>query len=152
MATTSIWIAAEPDQVFDVLDDPFAYAHWVVGTRRIRFVEGKWPLPGARIHHAIGIPAAELHDSSVLVSRVRPRRLVLCARFRPAGEAVVQIDVERSDGGSLIHLTETPAGGVLSLLPHLLTEPLIAARNAWMVRRLRQAVVARSTRRDQSKS
>jgi uncharacterized protein YndB with AHSA1/START domain len=146
MARNSIPIDATPEQVFDVLDDGRAYADWVVGARRIRSVERAWPEEGAQFHHALGTPAAELHDSSEVLARDRPHRLVLRVRFRPAGEATVDIDVEPEGSGSVVHLTETPARGLFARVPRLLTDPLVHVRNELSLRRLRRLVERRRPR------
>jgi uncharacterized protein YndB with AHSA1/START domain len=138
MARNSIHTDATPEQVFDVLDDGRAYADWVVGARRIRGVERTWPASGSQFHHAIGTAAVELQDSSEVVAHDRPHRLVLRVRFRPAGEATVDIEVVPDGAGSVVHLTETPARGLFARLPRLLTDPPVHLRNDLSLRRLRR--------------
>src|SRR5688572_14786637 len=106
MARNSIRTNAEPDAVFDVLDDACAYPRWVVGARRLRGVDPSWPRVGSRFHHALGTAAGELHDSSIVREHDRPRRLVLEVRFRPAGVARVEIDVVPDAGGATIAMRE----------------------------------------------
>lgn len=144
MATVSLRMQASPDDVFDVLDDACAYPRWVIGARRIRAVDPDWPEVGSRFHHAIGTAAGELHDSSQIVERDRPRRFVLEARFRPPGAACVAVDVEPIEGGVVVHLGETVVGGPLTSVPQLLLEPLITLRNAFAIRRLRRVVTRRA--------
>src|SRR3954454_22083271 len=100
MAHNSIRTCAPPDAVFDVLDDACAYPRWVVGARRVRAVDPSWPNPGSRFHHALGTEAGELHDSSKVLERDRPNRLVLEVRFRPVGVARVDIRVRPTADGS----------------------------------------------------
>jgi uncharacterized protein YndB with AHSA1/START domain len=145
MARNSMHTDATPEQVFDVLDDGCAYASWVVGARRIRSVERAWPEEGSQFHHALGAPAAELHDSSEVVIHDRPHRLVLRVRFRPAGEATVEIEVAPDGTGSMVHLTETPARGLFARLPRVLTDPLVHVRNELSLRRLRGLAERRAT-------
>jgi uncharacterized protein YndB with AHSA1/START domain len=145
MARNSIRTDASPEEVFDVLDDGRAYADWVVGARRIRSVERAWPEEGSQFHHALGTPALELQDSSEVVTHDRPHRLVLRVRFRPAGEATVDIEVQRDGSGSVVHLTETPAHGLFARLPRLLTDPVVHARNELSLRRLRGLVDERAS-------
>jgi uncharacterized protein YndB with AHSA1/START domain len=143
MARNSIHTDAAPERVFDVLDDGHAYADWVVGARRIRSVERAWPASGSQFHHALGTPALELQDSSEVVTRDRPHRLVLRVRFRPAGEATVDIRVERRDGGSVVTMTETPARGLFARVPRILTDPIVHVRNELALRRLKRLVERR---------
>jgi uncharacterized protein YndB with AHSA1/START domain len=141
-----IRIAASPDAVFDVLDDAHAYPRWVVGTRRIRGVDAAWPAEGSRFHHAVGNSAAELHDSSMVVERNRPERMVLEVRFRPTGVARVTMQVRPTPTGSEFVLEEHPQSGPFAKLPRLVTEPLLLARNALSLQRLRHEIERRAER------
>jgi len=140
MSCNSISMSASPDDVFDVLDDAHAYARWVVGTRRIRSVDPTWPAVGSKFHHAIGNAAAELHDSSEVLERDRPHRIVLEVRFRPTGVARVEIEVEASESGTVVTLTESPTKGLAARLPRLFTGPVLSLRNAISLQRLRHEV------------
>jgi uncharacterized protein YndB with AHSA1/START domain len=140
MARNSIRTRAEPETVFDVLDDACAYPRWVVGARRVRGVDPSWPAVGSRFHHALGTAAGELHDSSKVIERDRPHRMVLEVRFRPTGVARVEIRVAPGDAGSTIVLEETPTEGPVSRLPRFIVEPLLALRNAISLQRLRHEV------------
>src|SRR6476469_6191752 len=116
MARNQLRIAARPDAVFRVLDDAEAYARWVVGTRRIRRIEDAWPAVGSRFHHAIGTAAGELHDSTKVIERQPPSRLVLEVRFRPTGIARVELRVTPVQQDSIVVLEETPTDGLASRL------------------------------------
>lgn len=140
MARNSINVHADADAVFDVLDNAYAYPRWVVGTRRIRAVDPDWPAVGSRFHHAVGSAAGELHDSSKVLLRERPDRIVLEVRFRPTGIARVDIRVTPHENGSRIVLDETPVSGPIAVVPRLIIDPLIALRNAWSLQRLRHEV------------
>src|SRR4051794_7870103 len=121
MSRNSISVSAPPEAVFAVLDDAYAYPGWVVGTRRIRRVDPDWPAVGSRFHHAVGTAAGELHDSSKVLERVAPDRLVLEVRFRPTGVASVEIDVTRDGDCSVVTLAESPTSGPVSCLPQFIT-------------------------------
>lgn len=144
MARNQIKVSAGPDEVFDVLDDAYAYPRWVVGTRRIRRVDETWPAVGSRFHHAIGANPGELHDSSKVIERVRPLRLALEVRFRPTGVARVDIRIAREGSASQVTIEETPIKGPLSLLPRFVSDPLLMLRNAVSLQRLRHEVERRS--------
>lgn len=133
----TITIGARPEVVFAVLDDACAYPCWVVGTRRIRRVDGDWPQVGARFHHGIGLPGIELRDWSRVQYRVHARRLVLDVRFRPLGTARVEIVVRDHGGASVVQLTETPTRGLAARLPGPAVAPMLWARNWWSLQRLR---------------
>lgn len=140
---SSIVVAATPDVVFDVLDDAYAYPRWVIGTRRIRYVDSAWPAVGSRFHHAIGTFVAELHDSTMVLARDRPRRIDLEVRFRPTGVALVCITVATEGSGSRVTLEETPTQGPIRRLPAFLTSAVLSARNALSLRQFRRIAEAK---------
>jgi uncharacterized protein YndB with AHSA1/START domain len=141
----SITVAASSEQVFSVLDDAEAYPDWVVGARRIRAVDRRWPRVGSRFHHAIGAPGAEIEDSSQVVRREPPHLLELQVRFRPAGVAHVKLRVKQlRRGRARITMTERITGGPLRRVPRILTDPAIGLRNVWSLRRLRRVIEARA--------
>jgi hypothetical protein len=140
MARNSVKVRADVEAIFDVLDDAYAYPRWVVGTRRVRWVDSDWPAVGTRFDHAVGNAVGELHDSSKVLLRERPDRMVLEARFRPTGIARVDIQVNPGDSGSTIVIEETPISGPIARLPRLIIDPLLALRNALSLQRLRHEV------------
>jgi uncharacterized protein YndB with AHSA1/START domain len=140
MSRNSISVSAPPEAVFDVLDDAYAYPRWVVGARRVRRVDPNWPAVGSRFHHAIGTAAGELHDSSKVIERESPHRIVLEVRFRPTGVANVEIDVARDGDRSIVTLVESPTCGPVSHLPRFITDPLLFVRNALGLQRLRHEI------------
>jgi len=146
VSENTIDVSASPEQVFDVLDDAYAYSKWVVGARRIRSVDPEWPAVGTRFHHAVGVEGAELHDWSRVCERDRPRHLDLEVRFRPTGIARVTIDVEPTSDGARILLGESPTGGPAALLPAWVSGPLLRGRNWLSLQRLRHEVERRATR------
>lgn len=145
MTTNSIVVLATPDTVFDVLDDAYAYPRWVLGTRRIRWVDPAWPAVGSRFHHAVGNFVAELHDSTLVMGRDRPRSIDLEVRFRPTGVARVEITVQAEAEGSRITLTESPTAGPVRRVPRMITDPVFLARNALSLRRLRGLIDPRTS-------
>ena len=140
MSRNSIAVSATPEAVFAVLDDAYAYPRWVVGARRVRRVDPDWPAVGSKFHHAIGTAAGELHDSSKVLERTSPHRIVLEVRFRPTGVANVEIDVTREGANSVVALAEVPTRGPVSRLPRIITDPLLFTRNALALQRLRHEI------------
>jgi uncharacterized protein YndB with AHSA1/START domain len=140
LSRNSISISAEPEAVFDVLDNPYAYPRWVVGTRRVRAADPTWPAVGSQLHHAVGTALAELHDSTKVLERARPQRVLLEARARPTGVAEVDIVVAPSGSGSVVTLAESPVSGPLARLPRFVTDPFLTLRNAVSLQRLRHEV------------
>jgi hypothetical protein len=145
MTKNSIVVDALADDVFDALDDAYAYPRWVVGARRIRWVDAAWPAVGSRFHHAVGTFVAELHDSTLVVARERPRLIELEVRFRPTGVARVQIVVDAAAHGTLVTLYETPTSGPVLRIPRFVRDPALSARNALSLRRFRRLVERRAS-------
>jgi hypothetical protein len=140
---TSIRIDADPDAVFDVLDDAYAYPRWVVGARRIRGIDATWPAVGSSFRHAIGAPGAELRDASTVTERKRPELMALRVCFRPTGVANVTIRVEPAAGQSNVTLEEEVISGPAARLPKAIVGPLLALRNVLSLQRLRHEVERR---------
>jgi uncharacterized protein YndB with AHSA1/START domain len=144
MSRNQIAVAASPEAVFEVLDDADAHPRWVVGARRTRRVDADWPAHGSEFHHAVGLPGAELHDSTQVVERVPLHRITLEVRFRPTGTAQVELVVDETADGSVVTMDESPHSGPVSWLPWFVTDPLLHARNAWSLQRLRHEMEQRS--------
>jgi uncharacterized protein YndB with AHSA1/START domain len=144
----SVTLQASPEDVFDVLEDAEAYPQWVVGARRLRGVDRRWPRVGSRFHHALGAPGVELKDSSKVLRREPPHLLELEVRLRPAGVGRVMLRVKKlRRGRSKVTMIERFTGGPLSRVPRLFTAPAIGARNVWSLRRLRRLVERRASAR-----
>jgi hypothetical protein len=135
-------VAAPPQAVLGVLADGWSYAAWVVGTSRIRAVEGDWPAPGARIEHSVGVWPAVIDDETVVVAWDPDRSIELQARGWPAGEARILIEVRPHGSGSVVRISEDATHGPGRLVPRPLRTLLIDARNRETLRRL-EALAAR---------
>lgn len=138
MAITTLTVDVEPQRIFSVLSDPWRFADWVVGAKRIRAVDATWPEPGSRFHHRFGVGPFTIDDSTVLEELVPDRRIVLRARARPTGVARVTIDLVRVGGGTEIHMEEHPISGFAKRVDNPLLEALVVARNQRSLRRLAQ--------------
>ncbi len=111
--------SAPPSAVMDALRDGWLFAGWVVGASHIRDVDGHWPHPGARIHHAVGAWPLMIEDYTESIEYRPESLLVLRARAWPFGEAQIRLEVGPTAGGSLIVMTEGIKRG-----PGLLLNPI----------------------------
>lgn len=125
-----------PEDVFRVLANGWLYPAWVVGASRMREVDESWPQPGAELHHSVGVWPALLDDTTVVEEWSPPDRMVIRARGWPIGEARVTLRVRSYDGGSMARIDEEPVRGPATLLPALVTTPLLRFRNAETLHRL----------------
>ncbi len=65
-----------------------------------------------------------------------PNRMVMRAKGWPIGEARVTLRVRSYDGGTMVRIDEEPVNGPATLLPGLLTAPLLRWRNSETLHRL----------------
>ncbi|MEA2149038.1 MAG: hypothetical protein QOD69_868 [Solirubrobacteraceae bacterium] len=133
-----------PAAVWDALADPGGYADWVVGSRRIRDADPTWPAPGSRFHHTVGLGPLTVDDHTESLEAEAPRRLRMRARARPLGSADVTMELTPEVGGTLVRMTEDPAGplAVLSLNPFF--QLATKARNAESLKRLELLALRRA--------
>jgi uncharacterized protein YndB with AHSA1/START domain len=138
MATNHARFDAPPEKVWAVLADPDSYGHWVVGSKRIRDADPRWPEPGTRFHHTVGIGPLEISDDSEVLEAREPERLVLQARARPSGIANVILELRgRADGGTDVTMEEYPVAGLAKTVHNPLQDRLIHRRNVESLRRLK---------------
>jgi hypothetical protein len=129
--------------VFDVLNDGWTYALWVVGASRMRDVDEGWPATGTKLHHSFGVWPLLINDSTEVLEIEPGKRLVLEARGWPIGEAKVEITVEPDGNGALISIAEDASSGPARLVPEPIRQPVIDFRNQETLRRLAYVVEGR---------
>ena len=144
MAINRTHIDAPPERVFAVLADWRAYAEWVVGSRLMRGVDPGFPAAGTRFHHQVGIGPLHLNDHSEVLEVDQPHRLVLHAKARPFGTAIVDLTLEATDRGTDVTLREDPGDRLSALLFQPLTHLLVRGRNTESLRRLKELAERRS--------
>jgi hypothetical protein len=125
-----------PSDVFRVLENGWLYPAWVVGASRMRDVDDTWPLPGAELHHSVGVWPALLDDTTVVEEWLPPHRMVMRAKGWPIGEARVTLRVRSWADGAMVRIDEEPVRGPATLVPSFLTTPLLRLRNAETLHRL----------------
>jgi uncharacterized protein YndB with AHSA1/START domain len=129
--------SAAPPEVFAVLADGCRYADWVVGAKKIRSVDERWPEPGAEFRHKVGVGPLEIKDTSTVESVQPDRSLTLKVRARPAGVARVHIALTpTNDGGTDITMDEVPIEGIAKAIDNPLQRALLKGRNIEALRRL----------------
>lgn len=138
MIRTQMHIDAPPERVFDVLADGGRYADWVVGARQIRAVEGRFPRRGARLHHTLGVAPLVLRDETRVVRSDPPRLLELDAHAGPV-RATVRFLLHPDPTGTTV-VMEEEGGDPKSRAVAGMARPLVAARNAETLWRLREQV------------
>ena len=117
------------ERVFAVLATPATYADWVVGSDIIRGAELNWPAVRSRFYHRVGWGPFKVKDHTEVIDVDPPRRLILHARARPVGTALVALALEPRDGGTYVTMIETGGDPLSRLSINPLTEPLVKRRN-----------------------
>lgn len=125
-----------PEQVARVLADPRTYDGVVVGSRKIRWFDARWPEPGSRFHHTIGFGPLVIRDHSEVTEDELPRRLVLVVNARPTGSAEVVFVLAPEAGGTRVEVTETPLSGPLAMSWSAPMAAITRWRNAKLLQRL----------------
>ena len=113
-ATVGRTLDAPPEAVAMVLADPRAYDGVVVGSRRIRWFDPRWPEPGSRFHHTLGLGPLTVRDHSEVVAEDLPRSLRLLVHVGPFGSAEVVFRLTPEGDRTHVQLTETPTSGLLA--------------------------------------
>ncbi|XVX19965.1 SRPBCC family protein [Actinomycetota bacterium] len=127
---------ATPEQVWAVLADGWTYGAWVVGASRVRAVDATWPAPGASLHHSVGTWPAVLDDSTTVEEAETGRRLVLSARTRPAAVQTVELVLEPTADGTVVHMSEDVTSGPARLVPAIVRQTALVVRNREALHRL----------------
>jgi uncharacterized protein YndB with AHSA1/START domain len=138
VASNEAQFAVSSARVFEVLRDPEAYGDWVVGSHSIRDADPHWPDVGARFYHRVGAGPFTVSDHTEVVEVAPPSRLVLRARARPLGTAIVKLLIAPSSSGCRVTMIEVAGDRLSKLALNRLTDPLVRARNAESLRRLQR--------------
>ena len=138
MSVNTVVVQAPPEIVFSVLADPPSYASFVVGSKRIRRFDPRYPEPGSEIHHTLSVgPVPLLRDLSRVEEVDEGRRLVLRAQMRPLSVNRVAFTLRPVDAGTEVEVEEYAIEGPAALLWNPVFEGLMWLRNAETLRRLK---------------
>jgi NAD(P)-dependent dehydrogenase (short-subunit alcohol dehydrogenase family)/uncharacterized protein YndB with AHSA1/START domain len=141
MARNRVHIDASPKDVFAVLSNPDCYPEWVVGAAGVRDHDEDFPAVGSRFHHKVGTWPLNVKDHTEVVEIDPPRRIVLKAKARPLGTAMIEIDLEESAGGTELAMEECPGDRLTSLVAcNPIADTALRVRNAEALSRLKRLV------------
>lgn len=137
----NVLIDRDPEQVWDVLSDGWAYAEWVVGTQDIRDVDRDWPAEGSQIHYTVGGGRWTIEDVTTVRLVDPQRRLELEANAGKAGSARVSISLlPWGKDHTLVIIDEHPLTGPPARLHTAVADVLLGFRNKRMMRNLAKLV------------
>lgn len=150
MATVERLLDAPADAVASVLADARTYDGVVIGSKRIRWFDARWPEPGASFHHSVGAGPMHIRDRTTVTVDDLPHRLVLAVGLGPLGAAEVEFDLAADPadpadpGGTRVTMREDPVSGLIALLWSPPVDLTTRARNARSLRRLEGLAQARA--------
>ncbi|MFE4197069.1 SRPBCC family protein [Paenarthrobacter sp. NPDC056912] len=137
MSTMTRVFDATVEHVWNVVADGWLYSGWVVGASRIRAVDDQWPHVDAMLHHSVGAWPLLIDDSTRVTGMERGRKLELLARGWPLGEAKVLVTLEDlGPNRCRVSIQEDAVRGPGKLIPKVLRDPVIDARNRETLKRL----------------
>lgn len=141
MARNRVHIDAAPEDVFVVLSNPDCYPEWVVGASGVRDHDENFPEVGSRFHHKVGAWPLNVKDHTEVVEVDRPHRIVLKAKARPLGTAMIEIDLRESAGGTELTMEERPGDRITGLLTgNPVADTALRVRNAEALARLKRLI------------
>lgn len=140
MARVTTEVAAPTDEVWRTLADGWSYAHWVVGTVKIREVEPGFPAVGTKLHHAVGAWPFTLQDETEILECEPGRRLVMQARGWPMGEATIELVLHPAGDHTLVEMYEEPTSGPGAWVHNRVVDVIGAKRLEEALDRLRRLV------------
>jgi hypothetical protein len=109
-----------------------------VGSDIIRDADARWPATGSRFHHRVGLGPFKVNDHTEVIEVQRPGKLVLHARARPVGTALVTLLLEPQGDGTHVTMHETAGDALSRLAINRLTDRLVHHRNVEALRRLKR--------------
>jgi uncharacterized protein YndB with AHSA1/START domain len=144
VASNEIVVEAPPEAVWAVLSDGEAYGDWVVGTKAVSRVDAGWPGVGTAIDYELGIGPITVGDHTEVMESRRPELLVLRARFKRLGAAVIRLRLAPEGPGTRITMDEEPVEGLVEAVHNAVADAALGRRNDEALRRLKRLAEARA--------
>lgn len=136
VSTTARLLPLPSEAVWATLCNGWSYADWVVGTRKIRDVEGPWPARGSRLHYTAGYGPAKLEQTTTVVALDEGHWLELDAAGWPFGRIRIVLRLSPATAGCRVALDEAPVFGPAVIVHNAVTDQLLHRRNVETLRRL----------------
>jgi hypothetical protein len=143
-SVTSRHVDAPVDVVASILADPRTYDGIVVGSRRVRWFDARFPDEGTDFHHTVGFGPITIRDKSTVIRDALPDELELAAGTRPLGVLTVIFRLRADGAGTLVEMEEGPRSGPLKLVWNPALAMVTARRNDVALKRLEKLAVARA--------
>lgn len=149
-SVTSRHVDAPVDAVASILADPRAYDGIVVGSRKVRLFDPRWPEDGTAFHHTVGFGPVTIRDKTTVLRDALPDEIELAAGARPIGVLQVTFRLAAEGDGTRVEMEEGPLSGPLKLAWNPVLVELTTRRNDVALGRLDDLARARATVRAQA--
>lgn len=140
MAHNEITIEAPAETVYGFLADPETYPRWLVGAKAIRSTDAAFPRPGARFRHRVGVGPLEVRDETISLEAKPGERLVLRAKARPVGEALVSFELHGRGEATRVVMDEHVVEPAIMRLLSPVVDCLTRARNGASLAQLKDLI------------
>src|SRR5690606_37410820 len=125
-----------PDAVALVLADPRSYEALVLGSKRVRWFDARWPEEGTSFRHSIGVGPLHIRDHSTVVADELPDRLQMVVGMGPLGRAEVEFRLTPEASGTRVSMREDPVDGPVAAVWSPPVDAVMRLRNDRALRRL----------------
>ncbi|MCF3965019.1 SRPBCC family protein [Streptomyces fuscigenes] len=139
MAVRHRYVDRAPDALWAVLNDPYRFGDWVVGTSSSRPEQGDWPQLGSSLRYTVRLGPKTFEGSTVVRRYEPPGILELEAHAGPLGTARIAFDIRRWGDGTLVIVDEHPLRGIGGSAHNGIVDRVIQLRHRQMLKRLEQA-------------
>lgn len=136
MADDTTFVDAPPHCVYAVLADPGRYGLFVVGTSQIRRFHPRWPRPGTRFHHLLGVKPIVLAGSTASLATDYLTYLVLDTGLGIFGATLTTFYLVATPEGTRLEVREEPWRGAVTCLWSKAVDPALELRNRLLLKRL----------------
>jgi hypothetical protein len=149
-SVTSRLVDAPVDVVASILADPRTYDGIVVGSRKVRWFDARWPDEGTEFHHTVGFGPITIRDHTTVIRDALPDEIELAAGMRPVGVLTVVFRLQAEGNGTRVEMEEGPRSGPVTLMWNPALAFVTDKRNDVALKRLAGLAVARASVRDKA--
>lgn len=146
MADDWILVDAPAQSIFSVLADPSQYEVFVVGNSQIRRFDPRWPQPGTRFHHLLGVKPLVVAGSSLSLATDYETYLVLETGMGILGATLTTFYLMETPDGTKLEVREEPWSGLVARFWSKAVDIALDRRNRLLLRRLKRLSEEQFTR------
>jgi hypothetical protein len=149
-SVTSRFVPVPVDVVSSILADPRTYDGIVVGSRKVRWFDARWPDEGTEFHHTVGFGPITIRDHTTVIRDALPDEIELAAGARPIGVLTVVFRLRAEGDGTRVEMEEGPRSGPITLVWNPALVFATDKRNDVALKRLENLAVGRASVRERA--